>query len=640
MSIPIVANRMDDYLTTADRVPGDAAAGPSNKRPLSGDADVEVDAQGAVERECKRRRVEPTEGSCADQTCGAAEATDGGSCDPKDDFKSQEPHAIHPHFNPFGLNNEPSFQPPTTSDPAIMNPYTSHTPPGGAGTLPPSSSTNLFTVPITSPPHLTQTDPLALIQQLSTPRPSFDRTDTTFASLPHLHSAGASRNGSVSDVQVPLKPFPTDKIPMEIIYNILEQVFTAPVFGGNGRWKDKKGQEEDKVRFVRDLKRSASIYRRFSLVHRSWTPRVLRALYLRPTLTSKRSIEHFRHCLDNPMELWGTEMKEDGTVGGVLGPRRKLVKFITYAVGTGRHSATDYLTYSGAWFAEQAGAINGSLPNTCGWETEGWCSKGCEEVRQIDFLNTNNNIPEGSKIQLHRLNILRAPVPADVFHITMSSVRNIRALELLDVQPHMIVGDSLIVMKRTFAFMHTLEMMAMRVDGAVLQEGIFDDILDIRPTLKYLQVQADLLSAGFFNRPRARALESLLIGFTSTKPLVFNGKEALDTLWMEAQRYYAFQDARRSITLANTAAANRETDEQGESSSNGASGSSTINPAAAAINSYPLLHERSAAGPVLGLESWLLHELNLPDSPIAKAAITGDEALALADAWCYHNTLY
>lgn len=50
---------------------------------------------------------------------------------------------------------------------------------------------------------------------------------------------------------------------------------------------------------------SAQLHRKLSLVHRSWTPHVLRSLYHTPRLTSRRSIEFFLWCLTHPQELWG-----------------------------------------------------------------------------------------------------------------------------------------------------------------------------------------------------------------------------------------------------------------------------------------------------------------------------------------------
>lgn len=50
------------------------------------------------------------------------------------------------------------------------------------------------------------------------------------------------------------KPFPVDKLPRDIINLILDHVLGSPEFGQNGRWKDKRGQEEDKVQMVKALK--------------------------------------------------------------------------------------------------------------------------------------------------------------------------------------------------------------------------------------------------------------------------------------------------------------------------------------------------------------------------------------------------
>ena len=54
------------------------------------------------------------------------------------------------------------------------------------------------------------------------------------------------------------KPFPIDRLPRDIVNLILDHVLGSPEFGQNGRWKDKRGQEEDKVQMVRALKVGAS----------------------------------------------------------------------------------------------------------------------------------------------------------------------------------------------------------------------------------------------------------------------------------------------------------------------------------------------------------------------------------------------
>jgi len=80
---------------------------------------------------------------------------------------------------------------------------------------------------------------------------------------------------------------------------------------------------------------SATTHLRFALVHRSWTPHVLKSLYRFPRLTSKESIEKFSRCLTHPLELWGTELLPDGTIGGAVGERSRYTRLITYCVGRG-----------------------------------------------------------------------------------------------------------------------------------------------------------------------------------------------------------------------------------------------------------------------------------------------------------------
>jgi hypothetical protein len=126
---------------------------------------------------------------------------------------------------------------------------------------------------------------------------------------------------------------------------------------------------------------SASIHLKFALINRSWTPHVIKSLYRFPRLTSKEAIEKFLWVIKNPLSLWGSEMMQDGQIGGVIGDRGRFVRLITYCVGRGvsdsserrpaslgidthhsrrstqRHSATDYLMWSGTWFANAAGTV-------------------------------------------------------------------------------------------------------------------------------------------------------------------------------------------------------------------------------------------------------------------------------------------
>jgi hypothetical protein len=57
-----------------------------------------------------------------------------------------------------------------------------------------------------------------------------------------------------------LKPFPMDRLPRDILNLILDHVLQPPEFGHNGRWKDKQGQDEDKVQMAKALKVSRRVH--------------------------------------------------------------------------------------------------------------------------------------------------------------------------------------------------------------------------------------------------------------------------------------------------------------------------------------------------------------------------------------------
>jgi hypothetical protein len=54
-----------------------------------------------------------------------------------------------------------------------------------------------------------------------------------------------------------------------------------------------------------------------------------------------------------------------------------------------------------------------------------------------------------------------------------------RALELLDVQKHFILGDNLQVLKGGLRIADNLEIFAMKVDGTVEEEGVMDDAFEV-----------------------------------------------------------------------------------------------------------------------------------------------------------------
>ena len=91
----------------------------------------------------------------------------------------------------------------------------------------------------------------------------------------------------------------------------------------------------------------------------------------------------------------------------------------------------------------------------------------------------SSNYPPEQRIALRHLSILRSPVPADIILLTISQTKDMRALELLDIQKHFIIGHSLNHLKNALKMAVNLEIFAMKVDGAVEQEGVLDDIFQV-----------------------------------------------------------------------------------------------------------------------------------------------------------------
>ncbi|KAJ9124305.1 hypothetical protein QFC22_001105 [Naganishia vaughanmartiniae] len=157
----------------------------------------------------------------------------------------------------------------------------------------------------------------------------------------YTNDSSLSDKSTSSDTQ--LRPFPTDNLAPELVHLILYHVLSEPDFGGNGRWASRDEATREKLQWSRAhkvsqpifssetdvlkmifLQQRAAVHKKFSLIHRSWTPYVLRSLYRSPRLTSKFAIQHLTDCLQHPEKLWGVEVsKETGKViGGVVGDRR------------------------------------------------------------------------------------------------------------------------------------------------------------------------------------------------------------------------------------------------------------------------------------------------------------------------------
>jgi hypothetical protein len=91
----------------------------------------------------------------------------------------------------------------------------------------------------------------------------------------------------------------------------------------------------------------------------------------------------------------------------------------------------------------------------------------------------SSNYPPEQRVALRHLSILRSPLPADILLLTISQTKDLRALELLDIQKHFIIGNSLNHLKNALKLAVNLEIFAMKVDGVVEQEGVLDDILQV-----------------------------------------------------------------------------------------------------------------------------------------------------------------
>lgn len=260
-----------------------------------------------------------------------------------------------------------------------------------------------------------------------------------------------------------------------------------------------------------------------------------------------------------------------------------------------------------------------------------------------------------------------------------------RALELLDVQKHYLIDGNLELVKRGLKMATCLETFAIKVEGGVEQEGPLDDVLTVSsrsrrsyhkynrtvdadiaptsqivPTLRHLSMQADLLSLNFFAISRTSELQSILIGFATRLPVLFHGREALETLWSEAQAETIYSRARQQAqfvfaegTTFEGSVTHRMTLNSTMISINGAANARS-SPAPSMVFNQPLMLSSSSPRPgpflttndmegsslssipQLGLESWLVRELGNPNSAISKASLTGDDAMAVYASYTHH----
>lgn len=429
-----------------------------------------------------------------------------------------------------------------------------------------------------------------------------------------------------------LRPFPVDQLPEEILHLILDHVLRPAGTERNGRWQNKKEQGMNKIQMVKAMKRSAALHLKFSLIHRSWTPYILKSLYRFPVLTSRQSITHFGWCMNNPLELWGSELMPNGEIGGAVGCRRRFVQTLKCLVGLGRHSATDYLTYSGTWFAMKIGELIECLKNAMGFEFEGWCSMGCEETRDLEYLNH----PVAARPVLEHMAILRSPFPADVLEMTLMGVQGMRTLELLDIPSFIVKRDNIDVLKRGLRLGPSIETFALKVEGKVDNEGAMNEIFDILPRVARLQIQADLLSFAFFDNPLPGRLESLLVGLATHPPISFKGRAALEIFWNQGRAEAALRQQAGYIT---------------DEPSPHLTPADAISPSEMEIDYNPhaayllpgtdspyahiphrhFSHTEAATAPTIGLERWLVRMLSDPDSDISKVVIRGPFALKAAE---------
>lgn len=311
------------------------------------------------------------------------------------------------------------------------------------------------------------------------------------------------------------------KLSIEVISIILDFVLSSPDFGDNGRWSG--DVEASKERWVTAHKEWAFLHRKFSLIHHSWTPHVLRSLWERPRLTSRRAIEKFADCINHPEKLWGY-----GHNPPIIAERSSLVRLLSYGVGAGRYSSTDYILYSGAWIAETSWPLLVKLHRYTGMEVEGWCSVSCSESP----IFMDHDIVSWPNRDVTRISLIRSPVQACLMDMTIRSSPFLETIELIDVGARLGEEGRLISLLKLQS--ETLIFLALKLNHTPEARGLLDTVLAVCPKLEILQVQHDLLSPRFFSQKLPSNLQILLIGSSVGPPIVFSGQASLSQLWERA----------------------------------------------------------------------------------------------------------
>lgn len=329
-----------------------------------------------------------------------------------------------------------------------------------------------------------------------------------------------------------LRPFPTAKLPTEILHNILDHVLAGSPFGNNGRWDGGSAQVLSKAQWVRAHREWSELHLKFSLIHPEWTPHVLRHLYDHPRLTSKFSIQRFHDCLSRPGEFrWGAglDLPPDHPSRRV-GERRELVRFLSFNVGAGRHSSTDYIMYSGEWIAKWGVEAIHMCPRLQGWEAESWCSQGCDEL--YDGWQNDFDFPQ---TDIRRISLVRSTVRAHVMSYILRSYNRLEELELIDLGAHLVGRDGQQRVHRMLEQCPELQTLAVKVVGEFDAKGPLDYVFEYCGVLRHLQCQIDLLSPAFFDRDPPPSLTSLLLALNSETPVLFQGRRAIHELWSVAR---------------------------------------------------------------------------------------------------------
>lgn len=169
-------------------------------------------------------------------------------------------------------------------------------------------------------------------------------------------------------------------------------------------------------------------------------------------------------------------------------------------------------------------------------------------------------------LPLTRVSMNRVPSGGNLISVVLGAYSTLRILEMLEISRN-VFGDteSREAMYRAFRNC-PLEILAIKIAGGNTSDGVLDDVLEVScistclaywlmyslqtvPGIRHLHLCADAISPSFFAQELPPSLVQVLFGCMTRKPVVFEGRAAVEKLWQvgreQAKSNSAYTQAER-----------------------------------------------------------------------------------------------